>query len=144
MHGRVVVHNISLHNAPQHTPNLNTHRTHLSAGDGGVKIRPQACVCTTEEESGLRCAAVISMNITLIPTYMLRQMKRKRGRVDADPGGEAGWNHHFTKHTKQFVSFARSRLKNTSALGPAVHDSEGMCQSKAGHGIFSTTRADGD
>lgn len=106
-----------------------------------VKTRPRPCVRTTEEESGLRG------DLREYPTNIdvhAQTNEKEEGRVHADPSREAGWNHHFTKHTKPFVAFARSRLKNTSALGPAVHDSEGMCQSKAGHGIFSTTRADGD
>lgn len=31
-------------------------------------------------------------------------MKKTERCIDADPSGEAGWNHNFTKHTNQFES----------------------------------------
>lgn len=97
---------ISSHNAPRHTLNAPS-----VIEPSSVKIRSQPCVCTTEEESGLRCEAAAASGErgdlheyhTNINVHA-RINEEGEGRVDADPSGEAGWNHHSTKHTKPFVS----------------------------------------
>lgn len=84
------------------------------------------------------------MNITQLSFYKLRQINKKKGARRQTPVEKLSRS-IISENTQTNLSPLHVLIRETPPRSNLLcADNDRICQSKAGHGIFSTTRADRD